>query len=74
MLAAVGVVLCGVGLLVLSATGMGGFPSGRFTTYGGIPLTPEIGMAVLALGALLSRRGQPYPPVSAPRVGRETTR
>ena len=74
-LAAVAVVLCGVGLLALSATGMGGFASGRFTTYGGIPLTPEIGMAVLALGALLSRMaGSRTPPVSAPPVGQETTR
>jgi hypothetical protein len=75
VLAGVGVALCSLGLLIVSATGMGDFPSGRFTTYGGIPLTPEIGMAVLAVGALLARAaGCRNREGAAPGVGQVSNR
>ncbi len=52
---------CAVGLLVLSATGMGGFPFGHVTRYAGLPLTPGFGLLLLVVGAALSRRGATGP-------------
>jgi len=57
VLAALGVVVLGVGFLVLAATGMGGFPFGRITSYAGLPLSPGLGTILVALGAVLTRAG-----------------
>jgi hypothetical protein len=69
---AAGVVACGTGLLVLSATGMEGFPSGHFTDYAGLRLSPALGLAILAGGAVLARAGgsrlRPAAPGPAERV------
>ncbi len=53
----IGATLCGVALLVLAGTGMQGFPFGRVTRYAGLAFTPGLGMAMLALGVLLTRAG-----------------
>ena len=55
--AALGVVVLGVGFLVLAATGMGGFPFGHVTSFGGLPLTPGLGFVLVAAGAVLTRAG-----------------
>ena len=55
-LCGVGVTTCGIGLLVLSATGLAGFPF-RVTTYAGLPLSSGLGLSVLAVGACLLRYG-----------------
>jgi hypothetical protein len=57
VLAALGTVACGVGFLVLAATGMGGFPFGRVTSYAGLPLTPGLGTILVVLGAIATRAG-----------------
>lgn len=57
VVAALGILVLGVGFLVLAATGMGGFPFDRVTSYGGLPLTPGLGFLLVALGAVLSRTG-----------------
>jgi hypothetical protein len=56
-LASLGVLVLGVGFLVLAATGMGGFPFDRVTSYGGLRLTPGVGVLFVALGAVLTRAG-----------------
>ncbi|MEX1008935.1 MAG: hypothetical protein WD271_13965, partial [Acidimicrobiia bacterium] len=56
-LAAAGVVACGCGFLVLAATGMGGFPFGRVTSYMELPLTPGLGFGLLIAGVLAVRAG-----------------
>jgi hypothetical protein len=53
--AAFGVAFCGAGFLVLSATGMGGFPFDRVTRYAGLPFTPGLGTLLILVGAVLSR-------------------
>ncbi len=55
LVAVLGVVGVGCGFLVLAATGMGGFPFGRVTTYLGLPLTPGVGFLLLAAGLLAVR-------------------
>ena len=55
VLGAVGVAACGCGFLVLAATGMGGFPFGRVTWYAEVPLTPGLGLALLAAGVIAAR-------------------
>ncbi|MFN8026083.1 MAG: acyltransferase family protein [Acidimicrobiia bacterium] len=57
VLAAFGVLVLGVGFLVLAATGMGGFPFDRVTSYAGLPLTPGVGFLLVAAGAVLTRTG-----------------
>jgi hypothetical protein len=57
VLAAVGALATGLGLLALAATGMGGFPFGRVTSYAEIPLTPGLGLIVFAAGVLVARAG-----------------
>jgi hypothetical protein len=57
VLTGAGVVACGCGLLVLAATGMGGFPFGRVTSYAGLPLTPGSGFVLLVVGVLAVRAG-----------------
>jgi len=52
-----GATLCGIALLVLAGTGMQGFPFGRVTRYAGLAFTPGLGMAMLAVGVLLTRAG-----------------
>ena len=54
-LAAIGVLACGVGFLVLAATGMGGFPFDRVTAYAGFPLTPGLGTILVVVGAVACR-------------------
>ncbi len=54
-LSVLGVIGAGCGFLVLAATGMGGFPCSRVTTYAGLPLTPGLGFLLLALGVLAVR-------------------
>jgi hypothetical protein len=64
VIAGVGAIAAGCGLLSLSATGMGGFPFSRVTSYAQIPLTPGLGLVVFALGILITRAGgrrQPIP-------------
>ena len=55
--AVAGVVVLSIAFLVLSATGMDGFPFARTVHYAGLPLTPGLGFVLLASGALLSRWG-----------------
>ena len=55
VLSVLGVIAAGCGFLVLAATGMGGFPFARVTTYAGLPLTPGLGFLLLALGVLAVR-------------------
>lgn len=57
VLAGMGAVVSGVGLLVLAATGMAGFPWGRVTSYAAVPLTPALGMAMFLAGVLAARSG-----------------
>lgn len=54
-LSVLGVIGAGCGFLVLAATGMGGFPFSRVTTYAGLPLTPGLGFLLLAVGILAVR-------------------
>ena len=56
-LAGVGALATGLGLLGLAATGMGGFPFDRVTSYAEVPLTPGLGLIVFAAGVLLARAG-----------------
>jgi hypothetical protein len=56
-LTAFGVLVLGVGFLVLAATGMGGFPFDRVTSYGGLSLTPGLGVMLVVVGAVLTRAG-----------------
>jgi hypothetical protein len=53
--ALLGIVGVGAGFLVLAATGMGGFPFARVTTYLGLPLTPGVGFVLLIAGVLAVR-------------------
>lgn len=57
VLAALGVLVLGVGFLVLAGTGMGGFPFDRVKSYSGLPLTPGLGVILVASGAVLTRAG-----------------
>ena len=63
------VVPCAVGFLVLAATGLAGVPFGRVTSYDRFPLTPGLGLSLLAVGVWLARSvaGQ------APRLAVEPT-
>ncbi len=54
MIAAAGVVACGVALLMFAATGLAGFPT-RVVNYAGLPLSSGLALAVLVLGASLVR-------------------
>ena len=53
--AVVGIVCVGAGFLVLAATGMGGFPFSRVTSYLGLPLTPGLGFVLVGAGVLAVR-------------------
>ena len=55
--AVAGVVVLSIAFLVLSATGMDGFPFARTVHYAGLPLTPGLGFLLLVAGTLLSRVG-----------------
>jgi hypothetical protein len=55
VLATLGVLACGVGFLVLAATGMGGFPFDRVRSYAGLPLTPGLGAILVVVGAVACR-------------------
>ncbi len=63
------VVPCALGFLVLAATGLAGVPFGRVTSYDRFPLTPGLGLSLLAVGVWLARSvaGQ------APRLAVEPT-
>jgi hypothetical protein len=52
--AGLGVLLTGISLLMLSATGLAGFPT-RVITYAGVPLTSGAATLILLLGAALVR-------------------
>ena len=54
VIAAVGVLLVGVATLVLSAAGLGGFPT-RVITYAGLPLSAPMAIGGLLLGGALMR-------------------
>jgi hypothetical protein len=60
-----GVVVIGIALLVLAATGMDGFPFERVAVYAGIPLAPGYGFLALAAGLFLARYGGRTTPVVA---------
>lgn len=65
----VGALAAGLGLLSLAATGMGGFPFGRVTSYAEVPLTPALGLIVFAVGVLVTRAGgrrEPMPDSGPP--------
>lgn len=64
VLAAVGALATGLGLLALAATGMGGFPFGRVTSYAEVPLTPALGLIVFGAGVLVTRVGGRRGPAS----------
>lgn len=67
--AAVGGMVCvGAGFLVLAATGMGGFPFSRVTTYLGLPLTPGLGFLLVAAGVLAVRAAARRVDVAADEV------
>jgi hypothetical protein len=72
ILAGVGALVAGLGLLALAATGMGGFPFGRVTSYAEIPLTPALGMVTFAVGVLMTRAGGRREPL-APTVTTPST-
>lgn len=55
-LAALGVALAGVGISVISATGLTGFPV-RVIEYEGVPFNGGVAVALLAVGIALIRRG-----------------
>lgn len=57
LVAGVGALATGLGLLSLAATGMGGFPFDRVTSYAAVPLTPGLGLIVFAVGVLIARAG-----------------
>ena len=57
IVAGVGAVATGLGLLALAATGMGGFPFGRVTSYAAVPLTPALGLIIFLVGVLVTRAG-----------------
>ena len=50
----VGVTLCGISLLMFSATGLGGFPT-RVIHYAGLPLSSGLALLVLIVGATAIR-------------------
>jgi hypothetical protein len=62
-----GATATGLGLLALAATGMGGFPFGRVTSYAEIPLTPALGLIVFLVGVLVTRAGGRREPTVVPR-------
>lgn len=53
--AAVGVALLGVGISVISATGLTGFPT-RVTEYQGVPFNSGVAVLLMACGIVLARR------------------
>jgi hypothetical protein len=57
VVAGAGALATGLGLLGLAATGMGGFPFDRVTSYAEVPLTPGLGLIVFTVGVLVARAG-----------------
>ena len=74
VVAGAGALATGLGLLSLAATGMGGFPFDRVTSYAEVPLTPGLGLIVFAVGVLITRAGGRREPAEVLSGGPAPTR
>ena len=64
-LAATGSVLIGIGTLMISSTGLTGFPT-RISTFAGVPLNPLAAILLTLAGGLLARRAGAAKPTTTP--------
>jgi hypothetical protein len=74
VLTGAGALAAGLGLLSLAATGMGGFPFDRVTSYAELSLTPGLGLIVFTVGVLLTRAGGRREPDALVKGGPVPTR